>query len=87
MSTTETFRETQESLPIWMAALVASGCEARVNGEALRVEWLCVSDRAVYTNGGDETIVLLPFGVPVRAGESVVVSWLPGETAYTITAP
>jgi hypothetical protein len=73
-----------EPLPIWMAALVARGCEATANGAARRVEWQCVSGRAVYTNGGSDTEILLPFGVPVPCGQSVVVSWLPGDTAYTV---
>ena len=73
-----------EPLPIWMAALVARGCEAAVNGAARRIEWQCVSGRAVYTNGGADTEILLPFGVPVACGQSVVVSWLPGDTSYTV---
>lgn len=73
-----------EPLPIWMAALVARGCEAAANGAARKVEWQCVSGRAVYTNGTAETEILLPFNVPVAGGQSVVVSWLPGDTAYTV---
>jgi hypothetical protein len=73
-----------EPLPIWMAALVARGCEAMVNGAARRIEWRCVSGRAVYTNAGPDTEMLLPFGIPVAGGDSVVVSWLPGDTSYTV---
>ncbi len=66
-----------EPIPIWMAALIAS--EA---GRRIRWEWL--SGRAVYTNGGTDTEVIEPFGVPVQGGESISVTWLPGETAYTV---
>jgi hypothetical protein len=73
-----------DPLPIWMAALVARGCEAMVNGTARKIEWQCLSGRAVYTNDGPDTEILLPFGVPVAGGHSVVVSWLPGDTSYTV---
>jgi hypothetical protein len=73
-----------EPLPIWMAALVARGCEAMVNGAARKIEWQCISGRAVYTNVGAETETLLPFGIAVAGGDSVVVSWLPGDTSYTV---
>ena len=73
-----------EPLPIWMAALLASACEARGDGVSRDVEWHCVHDRAIYTNGGEETLILYPFGVPVRGGEMLVVSWLPNETGYTV---
>jgi len=73
-----------ETLPIWMAALLASACEARGDGFHCDVEWERVHDRAIYTNDGEETLILHPFGVPVRGGESLVVSWLPNETGYTV---
>lgn len=73
-----------EPLPIWMAALLASECEAMGNGCVRKIDWRCVSGRAVYTNGGSDTEIIHPFGVPVQRGESVVVTWLPGETAYTV---
>lgn len=71
-------------LPIWMAALLASACEARGDGYSSDVEWECVHGRAIYTNGGEQTLILHPFGVPVRGGETLVVSWLPNETGYTV---
>ena len=73
-----------EPLPIWMAALLASAREARGDGISRNVEWECVHDRAIYTNGGEETLILYPFGVPVRGGETLIVSWLPNETGYTV---
>ncbi len=75
---------TSEPLPIWMAALVASGCQATGNGVQRRIDWQCVSGRAQYTNGGADTELIQPFGVPVQGGETVVVSWLPGDTGYTV---
>lgn len=77
-------RKTLEPLPIWMAALLASECQATVDGAERKIDWQCASGRALYTNGGTETEVILPFGVPVQGGETVVVSWLPGETSYTV---
>jgi hypothetical protein len=73
-----------EPVPIWMAALLASGCEATGAAGPRRVDWRCVSGRAVYTNTGYETEVIHPFGVPVQHGETVVVSWRPNETSYTV---
>ena len=73
-----------QPLPIWLAALLARGCEAAANGAARKVEWQCVAGRAVYTNGGHDTEILLPFGVPVACGQTVAVSWRPGDTSYTI---
>lgn len=64
-------------LPIWMAALLAS--EA---GASIRWEW--VAGRAVHTNFGEEPEILEPLGVELRGGESVVVTWQPDETGYTI---
>ena len=80
MSTTKAV----DPLPIWMAALLASACEARGDGFSSDVEWQCVHGRALYTNSGEETLILYPFGIPVRGGETLVVSWLPNETGYTV---
>ena len=73
-----------ESTPIWLAALLAAGCEATANGRTRRIEWRCASGRAVYTNSAAESEIVQPFGVAVRRGESVVVTWRPGETGYTV---
>ena len=76
--------KTTDAQPVWMAALLATDCLVQTSGGARKVAWQCVAGRAVYSNSGAETIVLLPFGVRVRGGASVIVSWLPGETGYTI---
>jgi hypothetical protein len=73
-----------EPLPIWMAALIASRCQAITQGSDRVVNWRCVSGRALYTNGDSEVETIQPFGVPLRRGETVAVSWLPGDTAYTV---
>jgi hypothetical protein len=70
--------------PIWLAALLASACHALGRNGARKVEWQCVPDAAMYTNTGDDVEILLPFGVSVRGGQTVVVTWLPGDTAYTL---
>lgn len=66
-----------EPLPIWMAALLASGA-----GDAIRWGWL--AGRAVYMNPGTEIERIEPLGVEVPGGAAVVVTWHPGETGYTV---
>jgi hypothetical protein len=75
---------TGEPLPIWMAALIASRCQVTSQGSDRMVNWRCVSGRALYTNGESDVETIEPFGVPLRRGETVAISWLPGETAYTV---
>jgi len=73
-----------EPLPIWMAVLLATSCEARRNGVNHAVRWSLVSGRAVYTNAGREVEYIEPLGVSLSGGHSIAVSWMPGETAYTV---
>jgi hypothetical protein len=73
-----------EPLPIWLAALVASRCEANRNGTMRRVNWNCISGRAVYTNDGADPELIQPLGVRLQGGHTLAVSWIPGETAYTL---
>jgi hypothetical protein len=73
-----------EPLPVWLAALMASGCEVRSSEGARQVDWRCISGRAVYTNRGAGAEVMLPFNLDVRQGETVTVAWLPGESGYTV---
>ncbi len=73
-----------ERTPIWLAALFASRCLAVSNGKDHDVRWSCVSGRAVYTNAGADTEFIQPLGVCLRGGHTVAVSWIPGETAYTM---
>lgn len=73
-----------EPLPIWLAALIASSCQATVNGEDHAVEWYCISGRAIYTNAGVETELIHPLGVRLKGGHSLAVSWVPGQTEYTL---
>lgn len=71
-------------VPIWFAALMATQCQAKANGEDRDVRWDCVSGRAVYTNRGPEMEVIEPLGVCLQGGHTLAVSWIPGETAYTV---
>jgi len=71
-------------LPIWFSALLATQCRARGKSEHRDVRWNCVSGRAVYTNAGAEEERIEPLGVSLQGGHSVAVSWMPGETAYTV---
>jgi hypothetical protein len=70
--------------PIWMAALLATPCQAVASGEGHAVRWDCVSGRAIYTNQSSETEFIQPLGVRLEGGETLAVSWMPGETAYTL---
>jgi hypothetical protein len=71
-----------EPQPIWLAALLASSCLATGKNGVRNVDWQWVSGRAIYTNDGTYTEVIQPFGFPVRSGQSLVVTWLPNDTAY-----
>ena len=70
--------------PIWLAALMATRCQAEGDGEYHAVGWDCVSGRALYTNSGAGTERIEPLGVSLQRGETLEVYWRPGETAYTM---
>ncbi len=70
--------------PIWLAALMATQCQAVSDGDDHAVRWNCVSGRAVYTNTGAGTELIQPFGVWLQGGHSLAVFWVPGETAYSM---
>ncbi len=73
-----------EPIPVWLAALIAARCAATVEGGIHAVEWNHVRGRAIYTNSGAETEMIHPLGVRLAGGDTVAVSWIPGETAYTV---
>jgi hypothetical protein len=72
------------STPIWFAALQAVECHAVSTGAAHAVRWGCVSGRAVYTNCSADAELIEPLGVRLRGGDTLAVSWEPGEGAYTL---
>jgi hypothetical protein len=71
-------------VPVWMAALVAAQCLTTDGKKRRVVPWDCVSGRAVYTNDGAAAEFIEPLGINLERGETLAVSWLPGETAYTM---
>jgi hypothetical protein len=71
------------SIPIWLAALLAVCCSADDGGEGHAVSWICISERAVYTNAGANAERIEPLGVNLHRGQTLAVYWMPGETAYT----
>jgi hypothetical protein len=73
-----------EPVPVWMAALIAARCAANAAGDIHAVEWNHVRGRAIYTNSGVDTELIQPLGVRLAGGDTVAVSWVPGETAYTV---
>ena len=73
-----------EALPVWMSALEASSCQAQSRRSTHAVRWQHDSGRATYTNLGREEERIEPLGVSVPRGKTVVVTWLPGESGYTV---
>jgi hypothetical protein len=73
-----------EPLPIWLSVLQATSCEAQRDGKHHAVRWRVVGGRAVYTNVGREPEHIEPLGLCLLGGHTMAVSWMPGETAYTV---
>jgi len=73
-----------EPTPIWMAALMASRCLADRDGKGSAVRWNQVSGKALYTNSGNDPELIQPLGVCLRGGQTLAVSWFPGDTSYTL---
>jgi hypothetical protein len=73
-----------EPVPIWLAVLRATSCQAQRNGEHHTVRWNWVSGRALYTNVGRDAEHIEPLGVSLLGGYTMAVCWMPGETAYTV---
>lgn len=73
-----------EPAPIWMAALMAVRCKAQASDDDHAVRWDCIAGRAIYTNSGVDTEQIEPLGVSLQSGQTLAVSWTPGETAYTM---
>jgi hypothetical protein len=71
--------------PIWLAALAASGCQAVSDRECRPIGWHLVGGRAVYTNLSPQAEVIEPLGVRLDRGETLSVTWIPGDTAYTVS--
>ncbi len=70
--------------PIWMAALFAAACRVVANGQDRAIQWACDADRATYTNLSAQVEIVQPLGVQLRGGDTLAVSWMPGDTAYTL---
>lgn len=73
-----------EPAPIWMAVLEATQCQAVADGGDHAVEWDLIAGRAIYTNRSTRTEEIQPLGVQLKGGQSLSVTWMPGETAYTL---
>ena len=71
-------------VPIWLAALVATGCQAVSDRECHPIWWECVAGCAVYTNLTLHREEIQPLGISIARGETLSVSWEPGETQYTL---
>jgi hypothetical protein len=77
-------QQSASAAPIWLAALNAASCQVRGKGEDHAVPWSCAAGRAVYTNSGADTEMIDPLGVSLERGQTLAVSWMPGETGYSI---
>ena len=73
-----------EPVPIWLAVLFATSCEAQRDGKNHAVRWNWVSGRALYTNAGRDAEHIEPLGVSLLGGQTMAVYWIPGDTAYTV---
>ena len=71
-------------VPIWFAALVASNCRASSEGVEHPIDWVCESGRALYTNCESHSEWIESLGVGLHSGDTLSVTWIPGETAYTV---
>ena len=76
--------KSSQSMPVWLSALVAAQCLATDGNQRHDVPWDCVAGRAVYTNAGATAEFIEPLGVSLERGETLAISWRPGETAYTM---
>jgi hypothetical protein len=77
-------RYSGESAPIWLDALLATGCRAVSDRECQPIGWRCVAGRAVYTNLNFHRVEIHPLGITIERGETLSVTWEPGETKYTL---
>jgi hypothetical protein len=71
-------------VPVWLAALIAAQCQAEGEGENHAIGWDCVSGRALYTNSRAAMERIEPLGISLQRGQTLAVSWRPGETTYTM---
>lgn len=77
-------RWNHEPLPIWLAVLLATSCEAQSSSRNHAIRWNHISGRATYTNAGGEEERIEPLGVRLSRGQTLAVSWMPGDTTYTL---
>ncbi len=70
--------------PVWLAALAATRCQAVADGRSHVIRWDWALGRALYTNRSATTEFIRPLGVHLQGGETLAVSWMPGETAYKL---
>src|SRR5262245_22471894 len=65
-------------MPVWIAALLASQCQAMAGDRDHEIRWKCEGGRLRYTNTGLATEVIEPLGVKPKGGHTIAVSWVPG---------
>ena len=77
-------RQTPEAAPIWVAALAATGCRAISDRGCHEIGWEWSGGRAYYTNPGTSLESIHPLGIALAGGETLTVTWVPGDTSYTL---
>ena len=72
----------RDAPPMWVAALNAAIHHVEINRNDLLI-WDRAADCAFFTNSG-ATRCIEALGVTLRHGETLVVCWRQGETAYSM---
>jgi hypothetical protein len=75
-------REASSTLPIWKSVLLAAGCRVLGSDGSSPVQWECIQDYLRYQ--ANDSITVEPFHIALDAGEILEVTWLTGDTGYTV---
>jgi hypothetical protein len=70
--------------PVWLAALLAAGCEVSSDSERRPVHWQYGRDCALYANTSSDPVTIRPLDICLLPGMTLEVRWTPGSTAYDV---
>src|ERR1051325_7069795 len=73
-----------KAMPVWAAALLARECEAITDSGRHTIAWRLAGTSALHTNTGITLERIEPFGVTLESGQTLIVSWAPGDSGYTL---
>jgi len=78
-----TIRSALSGSSIWSAALSAVGCVATgTGGSSQPIEWQPARNCLKYT--AKRAVIVEPFGISLKPGETLAVRWKPGDTGYSM---